>query len=342
MQFKAIEGQTLVANRLTLSVDEGRVAHAQMLVGAPQATALAIAYAQYLCCTNRRHYEGDGQRADSCGECPSCRKFASLSHPDLGFVFPATKEGHDDVSPSQEHQADFVKFLEESHQCGTYDDWLSALNIEKKQAKIYVADANFIVDRLSLKSYEGGYKMMLIWLPEKMMNDAANKLLKTLEEPIGQTLILLVSADSSNLLPTVISRVQTINIGTGAEAEPSDETKALFVSWMRLLFKLNMRALSDTVDTMAAMSRDQLKRFLVYVLDQFQRSLMTHLAGDNQPLGTGDAKFDQSFPTMVTTNNAEAILNAINNTIYAIEQNAHAKIALMALSFTLSKHIKNR
>lgn len=341
MQFKDIDGQTVTANLLTLMADEGRVAHAQMLAGAPVGMALAVAYAQYLCCSHRQHFEGDGLRADSCGECPECRKFAELSHPDLSFVFPAASVGPD-ASPSAEHQARFRQFLLESGQRGSLDDWYAALGMENKQGQIFVPDATFVENRLALKSYEGGYKMVVIWMPERMRPEAANKLLKTLEEPLGRALLLLVSADPSHLLPTIISRVQTINVRGTENIVRHDEFSELFVNWMRLLFKLNMRALSDTVDTMAGLGREQLKQFLLYTLDQVENCLMTNMAGAGQPLGTGDAKFDQAFPGMVTVRNAELITEAINNTTYAIERNAHAKIALMDLSFKLSKYIKNR
>ncbi|MCR4659505.1 MAG: hypothetical protein K5650_04330 [Bacteroidales bacterium] len=341
MQFKDIDSQAVVANWLTTMADEGRVAHAQMLAGGPQALPLAVAYAQYLCCTDRQHHDSGELRADSCGHCHSCRQFAELSHPDLGFVFPATSMGQE-VSPSSELQGQFRQYLLDSGQSGKLDDWYASLGMENKQGQIFAPDAAYIVDRLSLRSYEGGYKMMIIWQPELMNAVAANKLLKTLEEPVGQTLIMLVATDTSHMLPTILSRVQTINVPGGDEVVCRPEYGSMFVAWMRLLFKLNMKALSDQVDLMAGLGREQLKQFLLYVLDRLERCLMTNLAGSGHPLGTGDERFDQSFPTMVTRRNAEAMAEAINQTIYSVERNAHPKIALMDLSFKLSKNIKNR
>lgn len=213
MQFKDIIGQEEVKSRLRQSVQEGRIPHAQLLWG-PSGVGklqLAIAYAQYIACPHRT-----GE--DSCGECPSCRQFQRLEHPDLHFVFPVFKadSGRDSVCD------DFIdKFRNQVLSCGYFDsaDWYSAIGAETKQCIIYAAESAEIMRKLSLKAYTGGYKVMIIWLPEKMHPVCANKLLKLLEEPPEQTLFLLVSEEPDALLPTILSRTQQIKVPRLRERE---------------------------------------------------------------------------------------------------------------------------
>lgn len=213
MQFKDIIGQEEVKNRLRRSVQEGRIPHAQLLWG-PSGVGklqLAIAYAQYMACPHRT-------ADDSCGECPTCRQFQRLEHPDLHFVFPIFKADSSRDSVCD----DFIdKFRSQVLSGGYFDssDWYSAIGAETKQCIIYAAESGEIMRKLSLKSYAGGYKVMIIWLPEKMHPVCANKLLKLLEEPPEQTVFLLVSEEPDVLLPTILSRTQQIKVPRLTEAE---------------------------------------------------------------------------------------------------------------------------
>ena len=352
MQFKDIEGQHVLINHLTEIIDSGRVSHAQMFLGptASGSLALAIAYAQYLNCSNRQHYpEGSELRADSCGECPNCRRYRQLIHPDLHLVFPnttTTTVKGDSVS-SDSFQEEFRAFLNNYHQCGTEDQWYEWLNVANKQGVIRERDAANIVKTLALKSYEGGYKVLIIWLAERMNLSAANELLKTLEEPSAGTLLLLVAENRDRMLSTILSRVQTVvvpNTVSGFSAEKKASFAQMFVSWMRLLFKLNMQTLSAWVDQTHALGREQQKQFLQYSQEAIRACFLKTAAGITLPgeLEFGDEKFDNFFPAMVTPRNVEQMNEAMTNAIYAIERNAYAKITFMQLSFTMSKLIKNR
>ena len=213
MQFKDIVGQRDVINRLTEIIDSGRVSHAQMILGPAEdgSLQLALAYLQYLCCTGRRHYEGGELRADSCGTCPSCKKIGQLMHPDLHLFFPNATTTRVKKDPScADFQQEFRDFVAGSRGLGTLDDWYGTLGIENKQGVINVRDAAAVISSLSLKSYEGGWKMVVIWMAEKMNMQAANELLKTLEEPTPGTVILLVAESDERLLQTIRSRVQTV------------------------------------------------------------------------------------------------------------------------------------
>lgn len=352
MQFKDIEGQQVLINRLTEIIDSGRVSHAQMFLGptASGSLALAIAYAQYLNCTNRIHFpEGSVLRADSCGECPNCRKYHQMVHPDLHFVFPSisTSKVTGEHVCANEFQEEFREFLNQNHQMGTEDLWYASLNEANKQGMIRERDASNIVKTLALKSYEGGNKVLIIWLPERMNSAAANELLKTLEEPSQGTLILLVSESRDRLLSTIISRVQQVVVpdrGGALSPERKEELSQMFVSWMRLLFKLNMLPLSEWVDKTSALGKENQKQFLQYVQEAIRACFLKTAADIILPgeLDFGDEKFDTFFPSMITLNNIEQMNQALNDALYSLERNANSKITFMQLSFTLSKLIKNR
>lgn len=369
MQFKDIVGQRDVINRLTEIIDSGRISHAQHIIGEERdgSLQLAMAYLQYLCCEHRQHFlpasgENAGNpenlpvpnfhdsgeqplRADSCGECPSCKKLASLQHPDLHFVFPNPPNGSSSVS-SEDYMPEFLDFVRRTHAKGTLDEFNQSLAGDVKTSIIRATDAARIVKVLDMMPYEGGWRMMVIWNAYKMNAVAANELLKTLEEPRPRTIILLVDSYDKKLLPTIVSRVQPIVLHGGDHSEEEQELARefapLLVEWLRMLFKLKMKELSAQVDKMASMGREQQKQFLAYALGVMRDCFLKSAAGVPCNLGSGDAKFDASFPNMITTNNIELIDTAFNDAIFAIERNAYSKIALMELSFRISKALKKR
>ena len=350
MQFKDIVGQTVMANHLTEIVDSGRVSHTQMFLGdtASGSLALAIAYAQYLNCEHRVHFDNanGGLRADSCGECPSCKKYQQLTHSDLHFYFPnaATAEVKGGGISSADFQGEFREFLNANSQKGTLDDWYDFVGVEKTQGIIRERDADDITRTLGLKAYEGAKKVVIVWMAEKMNISAANKLLKNLEEPLPNTLILLVVENSEKMLSTIISRAQMVRIPRlkAETATTNDEFNALYVTWMRQLFKLNMASLSSWVDSIHAKNREQQKRFLLFAQEAIRDSFLRNNAGLPSKMDFGDEKFNASFPAMITERNIEALNEAFNQAIYAIERNAYAKIAFMELSFRISKALKKR
>lgn len=213
MQFKDIIGQTAVKRRLIQSVVEGRVPHAQLLSG-PSGVGklqLAIAYAQYLNCPNRTEQ-------DSCGVCPTCLQYQHLQHPDLHFVFPIVKD-KDKKYDVCDDVVDKFRNLVLSDWYFDLDDWYKALEVETKQGMIYEKESSEILRKLSLKAFGSGYKVMIIWQPEKMNDTCANKLLKLLEEPPAQTVFLLVSEHPDQLLATILSRTQQISVPRLPESE---------------------------------------------------------------------------------------------------------------------------
>lgn len=208
MRFADITGQEDLKRHLTQSVDAGRVSHAQLFTGTAGsgALAVAVAYVQYLCC---RHRSG----GDSCGECPDCRQIAALAHPDLHLVFPVNKQGKKsgEVMRSDEFLPQFRALFAERGGYFSPQDWYDRLDLGKTlKGMIAAREADEIIRKLSFKSFEADYKTMLIWLPEAMNEEAANKILKILEEPWEKTLFVLVSERPDLLLPTILSRTQEV------------------------------------------------------------------------------------------------------------------------------------
>jgi len=206
MQFRKVVGQQEVKSRLIKGIADGRVAHTQLFLGPEGSGALpmAIAYAQYINCNNK-------SENDSCGKCPSCVKFEKYSHPDLHFYFPNTTT--ESVKTFPESKLFLKEWRQYLASCSSYaikNNWHSFLGVGNKQGLINVRDAKDIVSKMVMKPYEAKYKAVIVWLAERMNAESSNKLLKTLEEPPSNTLILLVAERYELIIPTVRSRAQLV------------------------------------------------------------------------------------------------------------------------------------
>jgi len=206
MLFSDILGQEHIKSHLTKSVDKGRIAHAQLFVG-PEGSGtlpMALAYAQYLLCGN--------VRGENLGGNESCNlKFNNFSHPDLHFAFPVTTSHKVKSKPVSNFYLEEWRQLLEQQPYGNLFDWYNLLGVDNKQGQIGVDEAHEIVKSLSLKSYEGGYKVMIIWMAEKMNTACANKLLKLIEEPPEKTVFILIAEDEEQLINTIRSRCQVLH-----------------------------------------------------------------------------------------------------------------------------------
>jgi DNA polymerase-3 subunit delta' len=206
MNFSQIPGQKEIIEKLIRSVHEERVSHAQIFAG-PEgcgSMALALAFARYISCENRSEH-------DSCGTCKSCVKYEKMIHPDLHFVFPVIK-GKKATDPVSDHYLDEWREFVKSSPYFTLNNWLDAIEVGNAQGMIFASEASEIIKKLSLKTFESDFKIMIIWLPEKMHQATANKLLKMIEEPPEKTLFLLVSEESDKVIPTILSRCQMVKI----------------------------------------------------------------------------------------------------------------------------------
>ncbi|GAB3327324.1 hypothetical protein GCM10027299_27800 [Larkinella ripae] len=212
MQFSEIIGHDDTKRALIRAVQTNHLAHAQLFDGPPGSAnlALALAFAAYINCENRQ--EQPGGLGDSCGRCASCTKMQKLVHPDLSIIFPVAGS----KVTSETLMADFRKFVLQ-HPYRVLDEWLAAVGI--KQGNIPVEEARELVGKLSLKAYEGEYKLVLIWCAENLHTATANALLKLLEEPPARTLFLLVTNQADKLLITILSRTQRVAVQAFTDEE---------------------------------------------------------------------------------------------------------------------------
>lgn len=217
MQFSEVLGQKHIKNHLTTSVDAGRIAHAQLFVG-PEGSGtlpMALAYAQYVLCGNTNGENTGGN--DSCNI-----KFKNVSHPDLHFAFPVTTSDKVKSKPVSSFYLQEWRQLIDQQPYGNLFDWYKLLGVDNKQGQIGVDEALNIVKSLALKSYEGGYKVMLIWMAEKMNTASANKLLKLIEEPPEKTIFILIAEDEEQIINTIRSRCQVLHFPPLAEEAISE------------------------------------------------------------------------------------------------------------------------
>ncbi len=302
MKFSDCIGQRELALHLMRSADGGRVSHAQIFTGASGrgTLPLALAYAQYLNCTGEKH-------GDSCGSCPSCVKMEALAHPDLHFVFPVNSASKSSSGQKPGSDAFLPQWRQAITSSGGYFDeqeWYRAIEIENQQGIISRAEADEVMRKLSFKSFEGKYKTVVVWLPERMRAEAANALLKILEEPWERTLFLLVSEEPRFLLQTILSRVQEVAVPcvsaedierwlvekhasglaratatarlaggdliaarrlTAEESDgPQQEYFELFKQLMRFSFNDKHMELIEWADVVCGLGREEQKRFLAY------------------------------------------------------------------------------
>lgn len=214
MKFSDIVGQNHLKNHLVNSVQKGRIPHAQLFIG-PEGSGtlpMALAYAQYIICNNKGSENEGGSAACNL-------KFDHLQHPDLHFVYPvATTDSIKSNATSDDFMGTWIDFLKETPY-GSVNDWYEAIGIQKKQGNISVHEAASILKKLILKPFEGGYKVMIIWMAEKMNTEAANKLLKLLEEPTDKTVFILIAEDEKAILQTILSRCQILHFNALNEQE---------------------------------------------------------------------------------------------------------------------------
>lgn len=359
MYFKDIIGQEEAKERLIQNVKEGKIAHAQLFCGGEGIgkLPLAIAYARYLSCQNPND-------EDACGKCPNCVKFDKLAHPDLHFVFPVVKKKSSKETVSDDYLPEWRELLKDTPYFNL-PMWLQAMGTENQQALIYVKESDEIIRKLSLKSSQGGYKIMIIWMPEKMNTECSNKLLKLLEEPPAQTLFLLVSEEPDALLTTIQSRTQRFQLhGIQEEAiatqlvqrygvqqedavhiahlsagnflkaletihlnEDSKQFFELFVNLMRLAYQRKIREMKQWSETLAAMGREKQKNFLNYSQQMLRENFIYNFRDSSLVyMNAEERNFSSRFAPFVNEKNVIGIMNELSEAQRHIEQNVNAKM----------------
>jgi len=373
MQFNEVIGQEELKAQLIQMINSNRLAHAIMLEGkyGRGGLALALALAQYIQCSDRNDKE-------SCGKCPSCLKFQKLAHPDLHFSFPISSS-----DSSKNSSEDFlVQWRELVCETAYFDlmRWNEFIGSEKKQSLIKVEDSKQIIKKLSLKSFEAKYKILIIWAADKMNIEAANRLLKMIEEPSENTLIILLCENEEQIIETIRSRTQIVRIPpieskfieaeltkSGIEQEKSkqlseqsegDLIKAfglaqkreedelffrLFTEWMRACYEANVERIYKWVEEVSSASygREKQKRFLVYALDMMREGILRNYSGnDLQTYFGSEDAFLKKFSPFIIAENIIEINELLNTAHYHIERNAYGKIVFMDMSMQFANLLR--
>jgi len=378
MLFSELIGQEKIKERLIQTVRDNRVSHAQLFFGGEGRSKLsmAIAYAQFVNCRDTEKIE----HKDSCGKCPSCIKYNKLIHPDLHFVFPvATNKEVKEKPLSQNFMKYWRDMLIENSYFVSLNDWYDKIDIERKQAGINVHESNQIIKTLSYTSYESEYKVMIIWMVEKLNYQAAPKLLKIVEEPPDKTLFLLITENPDNIIPTILSRTQLVKFpkientslihscetrlgvsqdqaisiskianGNFKEAmrlvnhnDERDEYFDRFVGWMRMCYAPDIPKMMGFCETMGRESRESIKEFLQSGMEVLRNCLMLNFTNpDLIKIREAELDFMKKFSPFVNASNADNFSEEFDKAIYHIERNANAGLVLLDLSLTVAKLLK--
>ena len=378
MLFSEIIGQERIKEKLIHTVRDNRVSHAQLFFGGEGRgkLSMAIAYAQFVNCRDTQKIDNK----DSCGKCPSCIKYAKLIHPDLHFVFPVATNKEVKEKPLSQH---FMKYWREILIDNQYfislNEWYNKIDIERKQAGINVHESTQIIKTLSYTSYESEYKVMIIWMVEKLNYQAAPKLLKIVEEPPDKTLFLLITENTDKIIPTILSRTQlvkfpkiddaslinscTTRLGLDQEravaisriangnfkeamrlvnhSDERDESFDRFVGWMRMCYVPDIPKIISFCDSMGKESRERIKEFLQSGMEVLRNCLILNFTSpEHVKIRSAELDFMKKFSPFINGNNAVSFSEEFNKAIFHIERNANAGLVLLDLSLTVAKLLK--
>lgn len=354
--------------RLLGALQSQHIAHAQLFFGTEGSAnlAMALAYATYLHCENP-------QAQDACGSCAGCKKHQKLIHPDMHFVFPTAVTKKVDSKPMSR---DFIKDWREvvlQHPYFELSNWLEHIGASDKQGNISVEESREIVKTLSLKPFEGAYKILLIWLPEMMNVQSANALLKILEEPPPQTVFLLVSQDVKQMLVTIISRVQMVQIPSFTDAEVSEHLMKQFKlpkneaeqiayladgnmnrayhlryegakndlhdwlrQWLRDVYQVNWANCLTHTEAFDSWDREQQKQLLEYFLNICRECLMLQASSKELLRVTAEQMtFIEGLAKTLPAEKLYELYALLGKALYHLERNANTKL----LFFDLSREI---
>lgn len=369
MQFKDVVGQSELKAHLLDEVKHDKISHAQLFLGNSGfgGLPLALAFVQFLFCENK-------QADDSCGVCPSCRKVTELQHPDLNFSFPV-------VQVIDKKSDFFLPHWREQIALNPYfnlNQWTARIDEKGRKPIISAEESQEIIKKLSYKSFEGGYKVMIIWMAEEMNLTCANKLLKILEEPPQKTIFILLADTQEYLLQTIISRTQLIKVprigldelasylqvnkqldrstatSFAAQAEGNlieagellgehdekDINREMFIQLMRVCYKKDVIPMLDWADAAGQIGKERQKTFLKYALHMFRQSLLKNYT-ENQltTTSTEEDVFLKNFSKFITGNNIQGFMENFNDAYYHIDRNANPKILFTELSFKVMRYI---
>jgi DNA polymerase-3 subunit delta' len=411
MLFSDIIGQQEVKTQLVELVQHNRLSHALLFLGKEGGGSLqlAIALAQYITCeriNNKQQATGNGQvgpslfgdelnksdpeiyrgrnlppiaigaEIDSCGECLSCKKANQLVHPDIHFSYPVITKKSGTPPISTDWISEWREFIK-TYPYGNVYDWLQFIDAENKQGNITAQECNDIIRKLSLKSFESEYKVLIMWMPEYLGNEG-NKLLKMIEEPPPNTLFILVAENESLILPTVVSRCQLIKIpalenkeveealvsrnkvatetareiaslseGNYHEAlqllqHTEEDWQSLLREWLNAILKNGPVAQTKWVEEMSRQGREKQKQFLRYFNHLLEQAIRYKVMGDNIYLPEKEKDFANRLNRIAGIAQQQAIIEELDKSAYYIERNANAKILFHALTIKLYHIIQDK
>ncbi|MDR0995093.1 MAG: DNA polymerase III subunit delta [Tannerella sp.] len=373
MYFRDIVGHEDLKRRLRESARKGIVPHAQLFAGPDGAGAfpLALAYARYLNCKERTE-------TDACGHCPSCRQYDVLQHPDLHFVFPIVKKER----PKKEVCDDYLPEWRALLGSGPYfgiDDWLEAMDAGNSQALIYARESDEIIRKLSLRIYEAEYRVLFVWLPERLHLSCANKLLKLIEEPAPHTLILLVSAAPDMVLGTIQSRAQSVPVRPVGEEEMqaalqerehldaeaarevahlaggnylhalgilgAGEENSFFLTHFKSMFRnawtRNARNMRAEAEELAAIGRERQKNYLAYCQRLLRENFIYRFhSPEINYLNREEEAFSKNFAPYVNEGNVCELMDEFSLAEQHIAQNANAKMVFFDLHLHVASLVR--
>jgi DNA polymerase-3 subunit delta' len=368
MSFKNVIGQDATKKSLAELVQHDRLSHALLFLGneGSGALPLALAFAQYIVCEKVAGDAGD----DACGVCPACVRAQQLIHPDIHFSYPVIPKKPGDKPVSTDYGSEWREFVRQ-YPYGNAYDWLQFIGAENKQGNITSQECAEINRKLSLKSFESGYKILILWMPEYLGNEG-NKLLKLIEEPPANTLFILVAENESLILPTILSRTQLVRIpmletrdietalveragvpadqgarvaaiceGNYHEAlqllrHAEDDWQALLREWLNAILRTGPVAQVKWIDEIARMGRERQKQFLRYFTHLLEQAIRLRFM-DPARLHIPDHERDVALRLNKMSDIArqQAILEELDKAAYYIERNAHAKMLFHALTIKL-------
>ncbi len=363
MQFSSIPGIVDLKKNLVQAYQRNHIAHAQLFSGEEGGAALpmALAFATYLLCENKTD-------EDSCGECDNCRKMQKYIHPDVHFFYPSPRT---EKEAEQNIQARIWREFLIDSPFGVLEEWIERLSSENKQNQISKNDARQIIKTVSMKSFEGGFKILFIWYPELMHPSAANAILKVLEEPPENTLYFLVTFNYEGLMSTILSRTQLVVVpsfkdetvrdyliaekglssaqaekvskiakGNIREAErhiDSEENIAFqdFQKWMRACYQSDFTSLTQLSEQFSQRSKSDQRAYLSFGIDLIRNSVLAKGASDLSNSKGEENKFVTDFSRVNGIGSLEKIYSELNSSLVNLSRNANAKITHLALSLRL-------
>ncbi|GAC1383008.1 MAG: DNA polymerase III subunit delta [Ginsengibacter sp.] len=393
MQFSDIIGQDNIKDKLVQLVRHNRLSHALLFLGKEGNgdLALALAFAQYIVCTSAKSNSQTNSPSlfgetlpqpeivvdkmiDSCGVCPACKKAAALVHPDIHFSYPVIPKKSGEAPVSSDYITEWREFIA-GYPYGNVYDWLQFLGAENKQGNITARESNEINRKLTLKSFESNYKILIMWLPEYLGKEG-NKLLKLIEEPPVDTIFLFVAENEDAILPTILSRTQLVKIPTLADVEIKDalinraeviESKASQIAavangnyrealhllqhaeddwqetardWLKVINRQRIPDQVKWIEDISKIGREKQKQFLLYFIHMCQQAIRLNV-NSQASMPESELDFAQRLNKLCSLEAQEAIVEELNKACYFIERNAHAKMLFHALTIRIYHIIKD-